>query len=111
MYELENLFSSAGFIIYAIVQIVFWIVFFVLAYNVGKIKKTITGNNIEFILDKAKRCDFAGNKQKAIELYLEYIYVVNNKEWAIEHKENLINKVKERVVKLGGSIPDNPSVF
>jgi len=111
MYELEYLFNSAGFIIYAIIQIVFWVVFFYLAYNVWKMKQVITGREIKFLLDKGKRYDFAGNKQKAIEHYLEYIYFVENQVWADEHKQKLLDKVKKRIKELGGNIPDNPSVF
>jgi len=110
-YDLADLISSPVFIIAVIIQVVYWVVFFVMAWNVGKIKNILKNEDFKFMLEKAKRYDYTGNKQKAIELYLEFIYSVENKEWDEDYKKNILDKVKARVKALGGEVPENPTII
>ncbi|HKJ43005.1 MAG TPA: hypothetical protein VKA27_13005, partial [Sunxiuqinia sp.] len=74
MYELEQVFQNTAFVINFIIQIILLIVFLCLAWNVSKIRKTLSKDDDSIMISDARRMVFKGDQSKAIDIYYDLLY-------------------------------------
>ena len=96
--------ESMTFVILLAIQLVILIVFFVMAWNISRMRKIFERSNFKLLLDEAQRLEFQGKNNKAIETYMDCIYRTLKNEDVGIRKERIGRAVKE-IEKLGGTIP------
>lgn len=80
-------------VIVAIIQFIVLIVFFVMANNIGKIRKEIV-RNVDWFMENGKMESHIGNKQKAKEFYLKALCRID-KDISMWSKEKIENKIND----------------
>lgn len=113
-YEKMNSLSSNELIevftiIQGIVTFIMLIVFFVMASNIDKLRNVLHGDQSpEYYEELARREVFKGNKQKAVDLLHEAIYIFKNKSgensWQLKQNYKYAKKIVIRINKAGGTI-------
>lgn len=94
-----------------ILSLIVLIVFFFMAVNIKKIKNSLTHESSDRCFEQAKKYEFMREKEKALEMYLEGIYL-EVKDFVIEpeRKKNreasLRREFGDKITELGGEWPD-----
>lgn len=103
---MDELFNTTGLLLTFIVQLLMLIVFLRMAWNIGKIKKHIVRDSSGVLWQDAKKLEFIGKKQEALESYLEYLYLINNDlDMDGAECDRKITKATSNIERLGGTIP------
>ena len=107
MYSTDSIFESSGFVIFAIIQIILLIVFLRMAWNISQIKKYFVKDSPDHLLEDARKMEFKGKKDQAIDLYLDYIYQAQNAQMDSSTRTLRIREGVKAIYKLGGEVPDD----
>lgn len=106
MEDFSSLFDSAAFVVNFVFSMVLLIIFLRLAWNVGKIKKHITGSSSRELEKLAEKAIFKGNTNEAVSTYLDLLYLVMTQPdlpTASMREESA--PIVKRIVEIGGKIP------
>ena len=106
MNDFNSLFDNAAFVVNFILSLILLIVFLRLAWNVGKIKKHITGSSAHELEKMAEKAVFKGNREEAMSAYLDAIYVELHKaDSTSEERRGAIVPIIKKIVEIGGQLP------
>lgn len=97
----ENPFETleVAMVIVAIVQVIVLVVFFVLAANVAKIKKSITIKNGAYYLELAEMEAYVGNKQIAIDNYMRAKLCYKKEYATVVDGDHILQSILEKIDK------------
>jgi uncharacterized protein HemY len=103
--------SAALATVSSVLSLIVLIVFFFLAVNVSKIKKSLHPATSDACFDMAKKYEFMHQKEKALEMYFEGIYL-EIKDYVVEpersrnREQSLQREFGEKIKELGGEWPN-----
>lgn len=106
MNEIEYLFENTAFVINLVIQLILLIVFFVMAWNISQIRKSVAKSNRAYLLKEAERFEFKGMQKEAVDLYKDYLYWVLHSTYTIEYKKTEMKLIAEKIKFLGGELPE-----
>lgn len=107
MNELESLFNSTAFVVNFIIQIILLIIFLRLAWNVGKIRKHLTGSSSRSLQKVAERAVFKGKPNEAIDAYFDQLFlVIGQTDETIGAMKSQALPIIKRIKELGGEFPE-----
>lgn len=94
-------------IIQGLIDIIALIVFFLMAANVGKIKKQLIGMTDDKLLYKAmQKAEFMNDKPLLLKLSLEYCYfIIHDNMLSESERARILKKYFEKISTLGGEVP------
>lgn len=97
----ENPFETleVAMVIVAIVQVIVLVVFFMLAANVAKIKKSITVKDTAYYIDLAKMETYLGNKQSAIDNYMRVKFCYKKEYATVVDGDHILQSILEKIDK------------
>lgn len=98
-------------IVSTVASLVTLILFFKMVFDVASIKRQLNPKDSEFCFDLAKKYEFKQNKEKALDMYYEGIYLemdvfTGGYDWNKEKMDVLKKRFESKITALGGKWPD-----
>ena len=98
-------------IISAVVSLITLILFFKMVSDIANIKKLLNPTSSELCYDLAKKYEFQNNKEKALDMYYEGIYLdmdvsIGGYDWNKHKLKGLKKRFEAKVIELGGKWPN-----
>ena len=107
--DIEELLVNPVFFFNLILGFIVLIVFLRMAWNIGKIRKSILRDNFDLLLNEADKLIFKSKNEEAIDLYYDYIYYMQNSMREFTEKKRSIMNIVKKIKELGGIPPTNLS--
>ncbi|MGM0408310.1 MAG: hypothetical protein ACQERU_10005 [Bacteroidota bacterium] len=108
MYEFESLFDNTVFIVNFILSLILLIIFLRMAWNISQIRQHLTTSSATHLRQKAEKHEFKGEKEKAIDVYLDLLYTeATSTSKTIDEIKSSIESIQKKIVYLGGEIPES----